>query len=159
MKHFPGLGYAVKNTDENVDKLTTSTAKLDPGLDPYRGAIGQAIPMIMLSNAWYTAWDPGNAAGWSKTIGTDLLRGQLNFQGVTITDSLSGIASAMGVSTKSLAVKAGAAGTDMILVTGSEANSKAVYNALITAAEAGTISRQALEQSYVRILALKATLR
>ena len=158
MKHFPGLGYAVKNTDENVDTLTTSAAKLDPGLDPYRAAIAAGIPMIMLSNAWYLAWDADNAAGWSKTIGTDLLRGQLGFQGVTITDSLNGIAAAMGVSTKSLAIKAAAAGTDMILVTGSEASSTAVYKALIAAANAGTISLDGLGQSYQRILALKAGL-
>src|SRR4051794_34960293 len=158
MKHFPGLGYAVRNTDLNVVTIKATKAQLDPGLDPYRGAIGQGIPLIMLSNAWYSAWDAANAAGWSRAIGTSLLRDQLGFRGVTITDSLSGIASAMGVSAKSLAIKAAAAGTDIILVTGSEASTKATFSALLASAQAGTISRADLDAGYARILALKASL-
>ncbi|HEX5239959.1 MAG TPA: glycoside hydrolase family 3 N-terminal domain-containing protein [Candidatus Limnocylindrales bacterium] len=158
MKHFPGLGYAVKNTDENVDTLTQTIAQLDPGLEPYQGGIAQGLPMIMLSNAWYTAWDPNNAAGWSHAIGTTLLRGQLGFRGVTITDSLNGIGSAMGVSPTTLAVRAAKAGTDMILLTGSEASTKAAYNTLLADAKNGVISRSTLLASYDRILALKAGL-
>jgi beta-N-acetylhexosaminidase len=158
MKHFPGLGYAVRNTDAFVVKLTQSRAQLDPGLDPYRGAIGQGIPVIMLSNAWYAAWDTANAAGWSRAIGTTLLRDQLGFRGVTITDSLSGIAAAMGVSARSLAIKAAAAGTDIILVTGSEASTKATFSALLASAQAGTIARSDLDAGYARILSLKAAL-
>jgi beta-N-acetylhexosaminidase len=159
MKHFPGLGYAVHNTDQYVVKITASTSQLDPGLNPYRTAIGSGVPlMVMLSNAWYTAWDSSNAAGWSKTIGTNLLRGQLGFQGVTITDSLNGIGSAMGVSPTTLAVRACKAGTDMILLTGSEAASKAAFNTLVADAENGTIPLDLLQASYQRILALKAGL-
>jgi beta-N-acetylhexosaminidase len=158
MKHFPGLGYAVKNTDQNVDRITATTAQLDPGLDPYRTAIGHGLPLVMLSNAWYTAWDSSNAAGWSKTIGTNLLRGELGFTGVTITDSLNGIGSAMGVSPTTLAVRACRAGTDMILLTGSEAASKAAFNSLVADVQNGTIPLDVLQASYERILAMKAGL-
>jgi beta-N-acetylhexosaminidase len=157
MKHFPGIGRATLNTDSHVVTITASAATLDSGLDPYRGAIAQHIPLIMLSNAWYTAWDSHNAAGWSHAIGTTLLRGQLGFTGATITDSLSGVASAMGVSATSLAIKAAVAGTDMILVTGSEASTKATYTSLLAAATAGSIPRTTLVASYDRILALKAS--
>jgi beta-N-acetylhexosaminidase len=157
MKHFPGIGRATLNTDSHVDTITASAATLDSGLDPYRGAIAQGIPMVMLSNAWYTAWDPNSAAGWSRAIGTTLLRDQLGFTGVTITDSLSGIAGAMGVSATSLAIKAAEAGTDIILVTGSEASTKATFKSLLAAATAGSVARARLLTSYDRILALKAT--
>jgi beta-N-acetylhexosaminidase len=157
MKHFPGIGRATLNTDSHVDTITASAAALDSGLDPYRGAIAQGIPMVMLSNAWYTAWDPNSAAGWSRAIGTTLLRDQLGFTGVTITDSLSGIAGAMGVSATSLAIKAAEAGTDIILVTGSEASTKATFKSLLAAATAGSVARARLLTSYDRILALKAT--
>lgn len=156
MKHFPGLGYAVKNTDLNVDTLTESAAKLDPGLDPYRTAISHGIPMIMLSNAIYTAWDSSNAAGWSHAISIGLLRDTLGFQGVTITDSLNGIGSAMGVAPRTLAIRASIAGTDIILLTGSESSTKTAYSALLTAAQSGQIPRSTLMASYARILALKA---
>jgi heptaprenylglyceryl phosphate synthase len=67
------------------------------------------------------------------------------------------VASAMGVSATSLAIKAAVAGTDMILVTGSEASTKATYTSLLAAATAGSIPRTTLVASYDRILALKAS--
>lgn len=159
MKHFPGLGYAVRNTDQNVDTISATQAQLDPGLDPYRTAIGHGYPlMIMLSNAWYTAWDASNAAGWSPAIATNLVRGQLGFEGVTITDSLTGIGSAMGINPTTLAVRACRAGTDMILLTGSEASTKAAFSALVTDVQKGLIPLDVLQASYERILALKAIL-
>ena len=54
-----------------------------------------------------------------------------------------------------LAIEAALAGTDMILIGGSEASSSAVYEALLAAAQAGTIPRTTLTASYNRILALK----
>jgi Glycosyl hydrolase family 3 N terminal domain len=111
----------------------------------------------MLSNATYAAYDSANAAGWSPAISVGLLRNTLGFTGVTITDSLSGTAAARGVSATSLALRAAKAGTDMILLTGSEAATKASYAALLTAAQDGTIPLATLQASYDRILALKAT--
>lgn len=158
MKHFPGLGYATLNTDSNVEKIGAARAKLDAGLVPYRAAIAAQVPMLMLSNAVYRAYDGANAAGWSSAIGLRLLRGELGFEGVTITDSLDGAAHARRVPDDPLAIRAARAGTDMILVTGSEAASRSVYASLMRAARAGTISRARLAASYGRIIALKRTL-
>jgi beta-N-acetylhexosaminidase len=158
MKHFPGLGMASQNTDSFVVTLTASHAALDPGLVPYETAIARGVPMIMLSNATYTAYDPLNAAGWSRAISKGLLRDQMGFRGVTITDSLSGTAKARGVPVASLAIKAAIAGTDMILVTNSESSTQATYMALLAAASSGQIPRTRLVSSYNRILALKAAL-
>ncbi|MBI3752125.1 MAG: hypothetical protein HY263_10790 [Chloroflexi bacterium] len=164
MKHFPGLGYALRNTDLNVVTITATKAQLDAGLDPYRGmglgtaSSGPGLGMVMLSNAWYTAYDRANAAGWSHAIGTTLLRDEIGFNGITITDSLNGIGEAMGVPAKTLAIKAAAAGTDMILLTGPEASTSAAYTALVAALNDGTIPRSVLEASYDRILALRLAL-
>jgi beta-N-acetylhexosaminidase len=158
MKHFPGIGLATLNTDSHVVVISASKAQLAAGLPPYRLAIGHHVPMIMLSNATYTAYDPANAAGWSRAIAQTLLRDQLGFTGVTITDSLTGTAAARGVSSSSLAIRAAIAGTDMLLVTGSEASTRAVYDTLLAKAQAGTIPRSTLESSYARILALKTDL-
>jgi Beta-glucosidase-related glycosidases len=158
MKHFPGIGFATRNTDAYVVSIGVSRSRLAPGLRPYQTAIGHHIPMIMLSNATYPAYDSVNAAGWSHAIAVTLLRRDLGFTGVTITDSLSGTAGARGLSTTLLAVRTAQAGTDMILVTGSEASTKAVYATLLTDAKAGLISKATLRASYDRILALKADL-
>ena len=155
MKHFPGLGRARHNTDSDVVTIGASKADLSGGLRPYRKAIGHHIPMVMLSNATYTAYDRVRAAGWSRAISHDLLRETLGFGGVSITDSLSGTADARGVSASSLAIKAAIAGTDMILLTGSESGSRAAYTALLNAARSGRIPVARLRSSYDRILAMK----
>ena len=159
MKHFPGIGLATSNTDTHVVTISASKASLAPGLLPYEKAIGNHVPMIMLSNATYTAYDAASAAGWSSAISIGLLRDTLGYTGVTITDSLSGTAAARGVSATSLALRAAQAGTDMILLTGSEAATKATYAALLQDALDGTIQGATLQASYDRILALKATVK
>ena len=157
MKHFPGLGFASRNTDLSVVTITASRAALAASLLPYRTAIAKSIPLIMLSNATYTAYDPANAASWSRAVGFTLLRQQLGFKGVTITDSVDGTAGSRSVSTSSLAIRAAIAGTDLILTTGSEATSRAEYTALMQAATSGTIPVARLRASYARILHLKAS--
>jgi beta-N-acetylhexosaminidase len=158
MKHFPGIGRATLNTDANVVTITASASTLAPGLTPYQKAISNGIPMIMLSNATYTAYDSTNAAGWSKAIVRDLLRTQLGFKGVTITDSLTGTAAARGVSAGTLAIRAARAGTDMLLVTGSESSTASTFASLVQAAQGGSIPLTTLQASYNRIVALKAGL-
>ena len=81
MKHFPGLGLATADTDRAVVHITASRSRLEPGLDPYRSAIAAHVPVIMLSNAVYDAYDRTNAAGWSRAIATGLLRNELGFDG------------------------------------------------------------------------------
>ena len=158
MKHFPGIGFATRNTDAYVVTIGATQAALAPGLLPYRTAIAHHIPLIMLSNATYSAYDTINAAGWSRAIQVNLLRQTLGFTGVTITDSLDGTAHARGLPTGLLAVRAARAGTDMILMTGSEASTRAVYATLLADAKSGYIQTDRLRASYTRILALKAGL-
>jgi len=158
VKHFPGLGLAQRNTDKEVVRIVASRARLAPGLRPFHAAVAAGVPLVMLSNAVYGAYDARNAAGWSRSIGTTVLRGQLGFRGATITDSLDGAAHARGIPTDPLAVRAAAAGTDLLLVTGSEAASLSVYTSLLRAARGGRISRARLDASYRRIVTLKRAL-
>jgi beta-N-acetylhexosaminidase len=158
MKHFPGLGFATKNTDDFVVHIDATKSELAPGLRPYRHAVANGVPLVMLSNAVYRAYDRSHAAGWSRPIATTLLRGELGFHGVTITDSLDGAANTRGIPTNPLALKAAKAGTDMLLLSGSEASSRSVFRTLLDAAKAGKIRHDRLTASYDRILALKAGL-
>ena len=156
LKHFPGIGRVVRNTDEHVATVRATRTELDQDLEPFNAGIAAGYPLIMLSNATYDAWDASNAAGWSEVIGTTVLRDQLGFRGVTITDSLAGTAKARGTSERALAVRAAAAGTDMLLLTGSEADTAAAFEELVASATDGAIPMEALKASYERILALKA---
>lgn len=158
MKHFPGLGYARRNTDVYVVRIAATRRRLAPGLEPYRRTVASQVPLVMLSNAVYRAYDRRHAAGWSRAIVSALLRGELGFEGVTITDSLDGTAGARGVPTDRLAIRAAKAGTDLILLTGSEAASRSVYRSLLDAASDGRIGRARLLASHQRIVALKTGL-
>jgi beta-N-acetylhexosaminidase len=157
MKHFPGIGRAIRNTDLHVAAVGASRAAMEADLAPYRAAIAAGVPMIMLSNAVYAAWDAKNAAGWSPTIINGLLRDELGFAGVTITDSLDGAATSRNVSERSLALRAAQAGADFLLLTGSEKATAGSYALLLAAARDGRLPTDSLLASYERILALKAS--
>jgi len=155
MKHFPGIGMAVLDTDRFVSSISASRAALRSHLLPYRRAIRQGISLIMLSNARFPAYDSRNAAGWSHAIAVRLLRRNLGFTGVTMTDSLNGTAHARGLTVKTLAKRAAIAGTDMILMTGSERSSSRLYEWLLAQARDGSIPEATLRTSHDRIVALK----
>jgi beta-N-acetylhexosaminidase len=158
MKHFPGLGFALRNTDQALVRITAPRSALVSGLAPYRRAIRDHVPLVMLSNAIYDAYDRRNAAGWSRAIATTLLRRELGFEGATMTDSLDGAAHVRGIAPNGLAIGAANAGTDLILLTGGEVATRDVFTSLLRAAQSGRIGRRTLAISYTRIQALKADL-
>jgi beta-N-acetylhexosaminidase len=152
-KHFPGIGRATRNTDSSLVEIPASRDELEGDLAPFRTAIGAGVPLVMISNASYPALD-SKPAPWSPRI-QSLLRDQLGFQGVTITDALDGAAATRRRSLQSVAVLSAQAGVDVLLFTGSEASSAAAFERVETAAAKGRIPAPALRRSYDRILALK----
>jgi beta-N-acetylhexosaminidase len=155
-KHFPGIGRATLNTDSHKVVITASKTAMEKDLLPFRNAIAAgAVPLLMLSNAIYTAWDSANAAGWSKPMSA-FIRNDLGYTGVTITDSLTGTSSAYGISVSTLAARACRAGTDMVMLTGGEASTAKTFSSLLALAQSGSIPRATLQTSYDRILALKS---
>ena len=155
-KHFPGLGRARVSTDVVAVTIDATRAKLAADLLPYSSLITAGVPLVMVSNATYTALDPKPAA-WSPAVQV-LLRHTLGFAGVTITDALDAVAPTHHRSVAAAAVLSAQAGVDLLLVTGSEAESESVYRRLVSAAGAGRIPRAGLERSYARIVALKQQL-
>ena len=63
LKHFPGIGLATQNTDSHAVVIEASKDTLGAGLQPYQAAIGERIPLIMLSNATYPAYDASERRG------------------------------------------------------------------------------------------------
>ena len=151
-KHFPGLGTARTSTDDRDVILTTSRRSLAARLPPFEQAIGAKVDLVMVSNAGYTAYDPtGTPAVLSRPIVTGLLRQQLGFSGVVISDALE----APGPASRSdAAVRAVNAGVDVLLFT-NERDSAAAYSKLVAAIGNGSLPLAALRASYARIAALK----
>jgi beta-N-acetylhexosaminidase len=152
-KHFPGLGSAGVSTDNGFDELHPTSAQLASALTPYRSLIPQGLDAVLVTTAAFNAYDPSgvSAAFSSKVIG-GLLRGQLRFGGVVITDSLE---APTGHSEAASGLLAAEAGADVLLFTDS---APGVLGALESALAHGTISRSAAAASYRRIVALKLKL-
>jgi beta-N-acetylhexosaminidase len=159
LKHFPGLGRAgATSTDDGLVRIMATRTQIASDLLPYRVALARSLdPVIMLSTAVYPAYST-SAAAWSRAIARTLLRHDLGFRGVAITDSLTAAASIRGVTPGVLAVRSARAGVDLLLVTGSEASSQATYEGVLSAARAGDLSLANLQASYARILQLKSRL-
>jgi beta-N-acetylhexosaminidase len=153
-KHFPGLGRAIANTDLEPSEIDASRRELDADLGPFREAIGTGVPMVMVGHAIYDALDPGRAAALSPAIVGEVLRGELGFDGVAISDDLGAGAVLAQASERDAPVAATRAGVDILLLAGTE-RGQVAFDAVRAALERRRISRASLEASLVRILELK----
>ena len=94
-KHFPGLGRVVGNTDFTGDVVDEVTRRDDPYLQPFAAAVRAGVPFVMVSLATYTKIDPDHLAVFSPTVIDGMLRGDLGFDGVVISDALGATAVAV----------------------------------------------------------------
>lgn len=154
-KHFPGLGSAVTSTDDHPVTIARGKAFLTARLAPFRAAIAAGTKLVMVSNASYPTLDrSGVPAVFSRAIVTDLLRDQLGFDGVVVTDALDAGAVAHESHTQSRAL---AAGVDLLLYSRT-APSVTGYSTLVHDAAASLTVRANLAQAVRRVEALKASL-
>ena len=116
VKHFPGLGRVVGNTDHTASVDDTVTTRHDPYLEPFAKAIDAGVPFVMVSLATYTEIDPHHLAVFSPTIIRDMLRGDLGFDGVVMSDSMTAAAVA-SIPPATRAIDFVYAGGDMIVLT------------------------------------------
>jgi beta-N-acetylhexosaminidase len=154
-KHFPGLGRAGANTDLKAVTIGASAATLRRGLLPFRKAIAAGVQLVMISSAAYPALDPSRLpAVFSSRIATGLLRDQLGFTGVAVSDALDAPA---GRAVSHAATRALAAGVDLLLF-GSERSSEQAYATLVSDAAKYPHLRARLAESAQRVRSLKAWL-
>jgi len=145
LKHFPGLGYARANTDTSASTVAAGSAALAADLAPYRTC---ATPLVMVSNATYPAL-ASSPAVFSRSIIDGILRGQIGFRGVVISDSLT----ATSVTSPTTAVRAARAGVDMLLYI-DPAISALAYQKVLAAARSGQLSSSQVRASAGRIAQL-----
>jgi beta-N-acetylhexosaminidase len=158
-KHFPGLGGAGANTDDSAVSIDLRDGELERrDLPPFRAAIEADVPLVMLAHARYPATDPDHIASQSRPIVTGLLRDQLGFGGVIVTDSLEAQAVLAGGGVAAAAERSIAAGADVILMTGSGSWNE-VFPRLLARARRDRRFRVRVRASAERVLALKRTLR
>ncbi len=157
-KHFPGLGRAAVNTDDGSATIAAPRAALEAAdLEPFRAAIAADVPLVMAGHALYPAIDPDRIASQSPTVLQDVLRDELGFRGVAITDSIEAQAVLDRSDVATAAVRSIEAGVDVVLMTGS-GSWNLVYPRLLRRARRSPAFRARVEQSARRVLALKRRL-
>jgi len=115
IKHFPGLGRVTGNTDFSSAVVDRTTTANDPYLVPFQQAIDAGADLVMVSTATYTQIDPQHLAVFSPPI-ISLLRQQLHFSGVVVSDDLGAAAAVASIPAGDRAVDFIAAGGDLITV-------------------------------------------
>ncbi len=155
VKHFPGLGRIRNNTDFNTTGITDTVATpKDPYLAPFTAGVKAGAGLVMVSSARYPGLDATKTqAMFSKPIITTLLRGQLGFDGVVITDDINA-KSVRSIPAAKRAVDYIAAGGD-ILLTGDPKSVPTMAKALADKARADEAFATQLESSVLRVIALK----
>jgi beta-N-acetylhexosaminidase len=159
-KHFPGHGDTATDSHLGVAEVTGDKARLESvELPPFRQAIAAGVDAVMVAHVTVPALepDPNRVATTSPTIVTGLLKKQLGFNGIVITDALdmAGLTRLYANHIGQAAVDAFNAGSDVLLI---PADLDASYNAVLDAVYSGDISPAQLDASVLKILKVKASL-
>jgi beta-N-acetylhexosaminidase len=115
VKHFPGLGRVSGNTDLTSGVRDQVTTRHDAYLEPFAAAVHAGVPFVMVSTAIYSRIDPDRPAAFSRTVVTGMLRHDLGFRGVIISDDLGISKQVSATSVGDRAVNFIAAGGDIVL--------------------------------------------
>jgi beta-N-acetylhexosaminidase len=156
VKHFPGLGGATVNTDDGPAAVERTRTELEADLAPFRAAIEAGVPYVMAGHATYPALDADRIASQSPAIVEGLLRGELGFDGVVMTDSLEAAAVQAVADVEEAALASARAGVDVILTTGRGSYIR-VFRALLAEARADPEFRARVRESAARVLAAQSS--
>jgi len=166
LKHWPGIGSAPANPDYGLPTISHNQAKLNAiDFASFRALLAHQPGMIMVTHVIVPAYDSREPASLSPVLIDQVLRGQLGYQGVVITDAMDaqGLLQFMqqqGYSDPAQAiaeasVRAILAGNDILEAPIEPDRLAAVVSTLTAAVQTGRISQQRLRQSLHRIIALK----
>jgi beta-N-acetylhexosaminidase len=156
VKHFPGIGAASQPTEEGPAQVGLSLEDLRRrDLLPFRAAFETGAPAVVLSHALYQVDDFTRPGSLSPRIVTGLLRREIRFRGLAITDDLADPAITASASIPDATVRAVRAGADMVWISGPASDQQAAYVALLRAVKSGEVSRRRLDEALSRVLIAK----
>ncbi len=155
-KHFPGLGAANVNPHDGLPVINSSRQHIEQyDLAPYRALMSHHPAMIMTTDLLMPALDPNMPAELSQPIVTGILRKEIGYNGVIVTDALY----MGGITDRFSMAEAGVlsilAGNDMLEGAWNAAQMRVMVNALHQAVVSGRLTKQRIDESVRRILLLK----
>jgi beta-N-acetylhexosaminidase len=153
--HFPGLGAASQDTNQGPATVSLGADELaERDLASFRAALSERVHAVVLSLAFYSAYDAVTPGALAPEIVTDLLRRELDYPGLAITDDLGAGAVKAAYSVPEASVAALEAGADMIQI-GLVDDQAGVRDALLRAVRSGQIPESRLADAAGRVLELK----
>lgn len=159
LKHFPGIGKGQVDSHVEISSIDASKDVLmAEDILPFKTIINENKPedyFILVSHLNYPALDEEYPASLSSKIMTDLLRNELGYKGIIITDDMEMGAVANHNDFKTVGVNAVKAGADIVLVCHEYQHEQDVYLGLLDAVDNGEISQQRIDESVKRIVKAK----
>ncbi|MBB5840325.1 glycoside hydrolase family 3 protein [Kribbella italica] len=154
VKHFPGLGRVRGNTDFSSGVVDTVTVRGDADLAPFAAGIKAGSDLVMVSTVTYTKIDKTNRAVFSPTVIQGMLRGDLQYDGVVITDDVGAAAEVASVPAGDRATLFIGAGGDVV-ITAKASLTSTMIDAVVAKAQQDKGFAAKVEASVRRVLALK----
>ena len=154
LKHFPGLGRVTANTDDSSGVVDSITTRGDAYLTPFAAAINAGAPFVMMSTAYYSRIDPINPAAFSPFIINTVLRGDLHFGGVVISDDLGAARQVAAWTPATRAVLFIASGGDIVL-TVDPSTIPSMYNAVLSYAKVNPTFTALVNSACLKVLQAK----
>ncbi|WP_166844675.1 glycoside hydrolase family 3 protein [Isoptericola sp. BMS4] len=155
IKHFPGLGRVTRNTDTDAGVTDTRTGPDAASVEVFAKGIDAGARYVMVSSAVYDKIDPDAPAVFSRAVVGDLLRDDLGFDGVVITDDLSAAAQAQDWTPGQRAVRAVDAGVDLVLASADPSVAPAMADALVAEARDDPEFAAKVDESARRVVEAK----
>ena len=155
-KHFPGHGDTDTDSHQALPRIAHGRARLDEiELVPFRAAFAAGLAAVMTSHILFPALDRELPATLSPAILTGLLRHEMGFDGLIITDCLEMRGVADGWGAAEAAVLAAVAGADILLCCHTWETQRAIRDALIDAVKSGRVTQTRIDESLSRITRAK----
>ena len=162
VKHFPGHGASKEDSHLGLPDVTHLWSETE--LEPFSALLSEQLPdLVMMAHLYSAQWDETYPATLSDAVITGMLRQQLGYEGVVVSDDMKMGAIAQNYSLEQSIELAVKAGVDILLFGNNSGSydpqmAQKAVNILRDLVESGTLSRERIEQSYQRISNLKIKL-
>lgn len=158
VKHFPGFGASTANSDQDIAFVDRSRAELlKHELVPFRRAFQAGVDVVMVSHAVHRTLGSTMPGTIDPKISMSLLRDQLGYDGVAMTDSMNarGFRNVWNDTVPRACPRAISAGIDLVLLTGSLETARLCRARIVDALHEGTLSEERFREAASRVIALR----
>lgn len=155
VKHFPGLGRVRANTDDSAGVTDVATVRNDPFIAPFRNAVRAGVRWLMISSASYPSIDPGQIAPFSSVIMRDMVRDDLGFTGIIVSDDICDAVQLSFAAPSDRAADFIAAGGTMALCTNQNILPQ-LYQGILTRRAADPAFAAVVDAAALKVLQIKA---